>query len=145
MKSAALPLLAALLLACAREPPPRPPPRFAYAAPAPTWAAARALGFAEAQLGKPYCWGGTGPSCFDCSGLVHAAWLAAGLSLPRTSDALARALPSVDPAYALPGDVLWKPGHVALYAGGGYAIEAPQTGETVRYRTASGFARVLRP
>lgn len=145
MKYVALVPLATLLLGCAHESPSRPLPATAYATSRPTWAASRALGFAEAQLGKPYCWGGNGPSCFDCSGLVRAAWLAAGRRLPRTTGDLARTLPGVAPAYAMPGDVLWRPGHVALYAGGGYAIEAPQTGESVRYRAASGFVRVLRP
>jgi len=45
----------------------------------------RALAWAEAQTGKWYCYGGTGPSCFDCSGLVMQAYLHAGLRLPRTT------------------------------------------------------------
>ena len=36
--------------------------------------AATAIDFAWAQVGKRYCWGGTGPTCFDCSGLVQRAW-----------------------------------------------------------------------
>jgi peptidoglycan DL-endopeptidase CwlO len=42
---------------------------------------------ARAQLGKPYSWGGNGPSAFDCSGLTVWAFRAAGISLPRTSQA----------------------------------------------------------
>jgi len=44
-----------------------------------------ALQWAEHQAGKWYCWGGNGPSCFDCSGLVVAAYQHAGISLPRTT------------------------------------------------------------
>ena len=44
-----------------------------------------ALEFAEHQAGKWYCWGGTGPSCYDCSGLVMAAYAHAGVRLPRTT------------------------------------------------------------
>jgi cell wall-associated NlpC family hydrolase len=44
-----------------------------------------ALEWAEHQAGKWYCWGGNGPSCFDCSGLVVAAYQHAGISLPRTT------------------------------------------------------------
>ena len=44
-----------------------------------------ALEWAEQQTGKWYCWGGTGPSCFDCSGIVVAAYQHAGISLPRTT------------------------------------------------------------
>ena len=40
--------------------------------------AATAIAFAEAQLGKPYQWGAAGPDAYDCSGLVYAAYAAAG-------------------------------------------------------------------
>ncbi|MFD0572939.1 C40 family peptidase [Kitasatospora gansuensis] len=40
---------------------------------------------AEAQIGKPYGWGATGPNSFDCSGLMVWAFDKAGISLPRTS------------------------------------------------------------
>jgi cell wall-associated NlpC family hydrolase len=32
---------------------------------------------------EPYCYSGTGPDCFDCSGLVVAAYRYAGVDLPR--------------------------------------------------------------
>ena len=32
---------------------------------------------------EPYCYGGAGPDCFDCSGLVVAAYRYAGVDLPR--------------------------------------------------------------
>lgn len=41
-----------------------------------------ALNFALAQLGKPYIWGGTGPTGYDCSGLMMVSWGKAGVSLP---------------------------------------------------------------
>ncbi|HBF83630.1 MAG TPA: glycoside hydrolase, partial [Streptomyces sp.] len=47
--------------------------------------AEKVLAFARAQIGKPYVWGATGPSSYDCSGLTQAAWKAAGVSLPRTT------------------------------------------------------------
>jgi len=56
-----------------------------YAASSTTGAAATAITFAEAQLGKPYCWGGQGPACYDCSGLVFAAYAAAGIHIARTT------------------------------------------------------------
>ncbi len=43
-----------------------------------------ALRWAERQAGKWYCFGGTG-GCFDCSGLVMAAYRHAGISIPRTT------------------------------------------------------------
>jgi cell wall-associated NlpC family hydrolase len=44
-----------------------------------------AIRWAEHRAGRPYCWGGTGPSCFDCSGLVMKAYEHAGINLPRTT------------------------------------------------------------
>jgi cell wall-associated NlpC family hydrolase len=52
-----------------------------------TGAAARAVSFARAQLGKPYVWGASGPSSYDCSGLTMAAYRSAGVWLPRMSRA----------------------------------------------------------
>ena len=43
--------------------------------------AATAIAFAKAQLGKPYQWGAAGPDAYDCSGLVYAAYAAAGIRL----------------------------------------------------------------
>ena len=82
--------------------------------------------FAWAQVGKRYCWGGTGPSCFDCSGLVQRAWATVGVRLPRTADAIASELPEVplEAAQLRAGDILWWPGHVGLYAGDGWVVEA---------------------
>ena len=50
-------------------------------------AAAEAIAYARGQLGKPYLWGGTGPSAFDCSGLVMEAYAHAGVGIARTSQA----------------------------------------------------------
>jgi hypothetical protein len=41
----------------------------------------RYVGIQVAQR-EPYCYGGTGPNCFDCSGLVVAAYRYAGINLP---------------------------------------------------------------
>ena len=49
---------------------------------APNGETTTAIAFAEAQLGKPYLWGGTGPSAFDCSGLVMQAYRTAGIVHP---------------------------------------------------------------
>ena len=104
-------------------------------------AAATALAFAEAQVGKPYCWGGQGPGCFDCSGLVFAAYGAAGIHLARTTYQWQQDGPQIPLADIEPGDLLFSagsdgtpanPGHVVMYLGGGQVIQAPQTGENVQ-------------
>ena len=102
-----------------------------YAGPTGTQAD-QAVAFVYSQLGCPYVYGGTGPCHmgFDCSGLVQAAWAAAGVQLPRDTYEDWAALPHIPVASIEPGDLLIYDGvgHVAMYIGGGYIIDAPQTG-----------------
>jgi peptidoglycan DL-endopeptidase CwlO len=97
--------------------------------------AEKAVAFAYDQLGCPYVYGGTGPCHmgFDCSGLAQAAWAAAGVQIPRDSYEQWAALPHVPLSSIEPGDLLIYngEGHVAVYVGGGYIIDAPQTGMDV--------------
>jgi peptidoglycan DL-endopeptidase CwlO len=92
--------------------------------------AEQAVAFAYAQLGKPYQWGASGPGSFDCSGLAQAAWAAAGVSIPRDTYEQWAALPHIAASAIQPGDLLYYDGigHVAIYVGDGYIIDAPQTG-----------------
>ncbi|MFI9630716.1 C40 family peptidase [Streptomyces sp. NPDC052042] len=103
----------------------------------------RVVAFAQAQLGKPYIWGGTGPRGYDCSGLVTQAWKAAGVSLPRTTWGQVRAGTATSRAQLVPGDLVIANGggHVQLYIGHGKVIHAPRPGSTVtvaRLAAASG-------
>ena len=95
----------------------------------------QAVAFAYAQLGCPYVYGGTGPCQmgFDCSGLAQAAWGAAGVAIPRDSYEQWAELPHVSLSSIEPGDLLIYngEGHVAIYVGNGYIIDAPQTGMDV--------------
>jgi peptidoglycan DL-endopeptidase CwlO len=99
-----------------------------------------AVSFAQQQLGKPYCFGGSGPACFDCSGLTMAAWGAAGVGLPHNSEAQAADLPHVPISAMQSGDIVYIPGHVGIYVGGGAVIHAPHTGDVVRYIDVGYFA-----
>ena len=103
-----------------------------YAGPASTQAE-KAVAFAYAQLGKPYQWGATGPDSYDCSGLAQAAWAAAGVAIPRDTYEQWAALPHIASSDIQPGDLLYYDGvgHVAIYVGDGYMIDAPQTGMDV--------------
>jgi peptidoglycan DL-endopeptidase CwlO len=104
-----------------------------YTGPASTQAG-KAVAFAYAQLGKPYQWGATGPGSYDCSGLAQAAWAAAGVTIPRVTYEQWAALPHIATSAIQPGDLLYYDGvgHVAMYAGDGYIIDAPQTGMDVQ-------------
>jgi peptidoglycan DL-endopeptidase CwlO len=95
-----------------------------------TTQADKAVAFAYAQLGKPYVYGGTGPDGFDCSGLVQAAWAAAGVAIPRTTYEDWDDLPHIPVSQMVPGDLIIynAEGHVGMYVGNGYIIDAPHTG-----------------
>jgi cell wall-associated NlpC family hydrolase len=104
--------------------------------------AATAIAYARSQLGKPYCYAGAGPACFDCSGLTMQAWGAAGVSMPHYSGAQYSMFPHVPLNAMQPGDlVFWGPGgseHVGLYIGGGQMIAAPSTGNVVKVQAVYG-------
>ena len=103
--------------------------------------AATAIAFAKAQLGKPYQWGAAGPDAYDCSGLVYAAYAAAGIHIGRTTYQWQQDGPVVPLSQIQPGDLLFSagsdgtpanPGHVVMYLGDGQVIQAPQTGQDVQ-------------
>ena len=111
----------------------------AASAGAPTAAAASAVDYAYAQLGTPYLWGGDGPGGFDCSGLVQAAYAAAGIELPRTAQAQFDAGPPVPPGEPLQaGDLVFfgpdtaHVDHVGILINQAEMIDAPHTGALVR-------------
>ncbi|WP_019888862.1 NlpC/P60 family protein [Streptomyces purpureus] len=97
--------------------------------------AAKALAFARAQIGKPYVWGATGPSSYDCSGLTQAAWKEAGVDLPRTTWDQVKAGTRVATEDLRPGDLVFfydDISHVGIYQGNGTMIHAPKPGANVR-------------
>jgi peptidoglycan DL-endopeptidase CwlO len=111
----------------------------AYTGPT-TTQADKAVAFAYAQLGKPYQWGATGPDSYDCSGLVMAAWASAGVTIPRDTYEQWAGLPHIPVSQMQPGDLIIYngEGHVAMYVGDGYIIDAPHTGldvERIPYDT----------
>lgn len=98
---------------------------------------AQALAEAKSQLGKPYKWGATGPSAFDCSGLMVWAFDQLGVDLPRTSQAQSQMDgEKVSKSDLQPGDIVffYSPvSHVGLYAGNGKILHASTSGEPVKY------------
>jgi peptidoglycan DL-endopeptidase CwlO len=90
------------------------------------------LAYAYAQLGKPYCYAGVGPSCYDCSGLTMMAWAQAGVSMPHGSYDQMAMFPSVPMDQLQPGDLVFWDGHVGIYVGNGSVLHAPHTGTVVQ-------------
>ncbi len=120
--------------------PPAPPVEIAALAARPmpgpgTGAGAAAAQAALTRVGAPYAWGGNGPNAFDCSGLVTWAFRQAGMSLPRSSHALAAAGQPVSLDQIQPGDVVAQysdASHVGIYIGNGMMVHASTYGIPVR-------------
>src|SRR5262249_31514358 len=109
----------------------------------------------ESRLGMLYIWGAAGPTSFDCSGLVQWSFRQAGVIMPRVAADQARTGSSVPVNQLAPGDLLFyytdltAPdyiSHVAIYAGDGKMIQAPQPGmnvEIVPVDLGTGFAGAI--
>ncbi|MGZ5364173.1 MAG: NlpC/P60 family protein, partial [Mycobacterium sp.] len=90
---------------------------------------------ALSRIGSPYSWGGSGPSAFDCSGLVMWSFQQAGISLPHSSQALASGGAPVSLDQMQPGDVVnyySDASHTAIYIGNGMMVHASTYGTPVR-------------
>lgn len=125
-------ILALTAVGCSSQPVSQPQARPA----AISSTADRAVAVALQQVGVPYRYGGTTPSGFDCSGLVHYSYNRAGKSLPRTTSTLWNGMRPVASDQIRKGDILFfrisgKMSHVGMYVGGGRFVHAPSSGKVV--------------
>lgn len=119
------------------------------AAPAST-VGAYAVTVAERYLGVRYLWGGNNPDeGFDCSGFVQFVYAQLGVQLPHYAASQFATTPHVDAAALEPGDLVFfepraeGPGHVGIYVGGGVFIEAPHTGDVVKFELVAVEANLV--
>jgi peptidoglycan DL-endopeptidase CwlO len=119
---------------------PKPPPHLSPSK------ATRVIAAARSQLGDRYVFGADGPNAYDCSGLVKYAYAIVGIRLPHSSAAQAGA--GVRVSSPRPGDLVYIPGHIAIYVGNGRVIEAatPKTGviERAMWQRSPRYVRILR-
>lgn len=102
-----------------------------------TSAAQTIINAAYSQLGVPYVSGGNGNNGgWDCSGLVQYCHRAAGISLPRTSQAQGGC--GIAVSNPQPGDIVCYGSHVGIYIGGGQMIHAPKPGDRVKVAAVYG-------
>jgi len=92
------------------------------------------LEVAARYVGVPYRSGGKTPEGFDCSGFTAYVYGQLGISMTSQSSAQRNVGTVVSRADALPGDLIWSPGHVAIYAGGNTQIDSPKPGSTIQFR-----------
>lgn len=100
-----------------------------------TGAAVTAVNAALSKQGAPYASGRSGPSSFDCSGLVQYAYGQAGIALPSTTKEQKTQGRPVSQSDLRPGDVLFfyrSGSHAAIYVGGGKVVHAPGGGQDVK-------------
>lgn len=108
---------------------PRPTPRAPVAPPvapaAPSHSGLVAIARSFIGRGIPYVFGGKDPAVgLDCSGFVWVVLKQGGYNVPyRSSGALAAWATPISASQAVPGDLVFWPGHVGIYAGGGTVID----------------------
>lgn len=108
--------------------------------------------YASNFLGRPYQWGGNGPSTFDCSGLVKYVYAQYGVNLPRIASDQQTVGIAVSKDQLEPGDLVffgYPAHHVGIYVGNNSYLHAPRTGDVVKISPLtrsdfSGGRRIIR-
>ena len=99
---------------------------------------------AKKEVGKPYIYGATGPSAFDCSGLAQYVYHhAVHQNLPRTTYAQVHLGKQVSLKHLQKGDLLFwggnSPYHVGIYVGNGTYVHAATPSQGVRKQALNSY------
>ena len=93
------------------------------------------LEVAARYVGVPYVSGGSTPPASTARASCPTSTSQLGISLPRSSGGIRSVAGQViSRSEAKPGDLIWTPGHIAIYAGGNQQIDAPRPGKTIQFR-----------
>ncbi len=98
----------------------------------------RVVAEASKHRGKPYKYGATGPSRFDCSGFTKYVYSRFGRNLPHSSAQQYKVSRKVAKSAKQVGDLIFtrnssgRIGHVGIYAGSGRFWVAPKSGDVVK-------------
>lgn len=97
------------------------------------------VNYAMQFLGNPYVWGGTSlTNGIDCSGFTMQVYAHIGYSLPHYDVSQRSCGTAVDSlADALPGDLVFYSGHVAIYCGGGQVVHASNPRDGIKVSNAN--------
>jgi hypothetical protein len=102
----------------------------------------------EKFAGDAYVYGASGPSTFDCSGLVQYVLSTLGVqNVPRTSEAQWSWVTQISAAQLQPGDLVFaqfpgdnaSPGHVGVYTGNGQVLSAEDPAAGVGYSSLASW------
>jgi cell wall-associated NlpC family hydrolase len=101
------------------------------------------VSIAQRYFGVPYVWGGASTSGFDCSGLTMYCYAQIGIGMSHGATDQQRSSIPVALTDLRPGDLIFFGNasfshHVAIFVEGTTCIEAPHTGDVVRYGTFTG-------
>ena len=100
----------------------------------------KAINYALAQRGDRYRWGATGPSRWDCSGLVMKSFSKIGIKLPHYTGGMLKKGKKVTKKNLKRGDIIFpQRGHVAIYLGNGKMVAASSGKGKVVVQKVYGF------
>ncbi len=93
---------------------------------APAQRSGNVMGTARSGIGTRYVYGGSTPAGWDCSGFVSWVFAQHGVSLPHSASAIVNSpkVKRISASEARPGDLVYYPGHIGIYAGNGRTIDA---------------------